>query len=85
MWDLIFFGRNPANPDATRKRDGFRQWLTAKFEANAPFEIVRLGTALPGYGNASQTYHVVDPLLKRKLRKLFKSYETCEGNRDAGL
>lgn len=41
-------------------------------EANAPFEIVRLGTALPAYGNASQTYHVVDPLLRRRLRRIFE-------------
>ena len=41
-------------------------------ELDVPFEIVRLGTALPGYGNASQTYHVVDPLLRRKLRRLFE-------------
>jgi phosphatidylinositol alpha-mannosyltransferase len=41
-------------------------------EANVPFEIVRVGRALPGYGNASQTYHVVDPLLRRKLRRIFE-------------
>ena len=41
-------------------------------EADAPFEIVRLGAAIPAYGNASQTYHVVDPLIRRKLRKAFE-------------
>ena len=41
-------------------------------EDGVPFEIVRVGAALPGYGNASQTYHVVDPLLRRKLRKIFQ-------------
>lgn len=38
VWDLVLFGRNPANPDATRKREGFRQWLTGKFAANVPFD-----------------------------------------------
>ena len=38
LWDLILFGRNPANPDATRKRDYFRQWLAGKFAANVPFD-----------------------------------------------
>ena len=41
-------------------------------EANVPFEIVRVGRALPGYGNASQTYHVVDPLLRSKLKRIFE-------------
>ncbi len=41
-------------------------------EANVPFEIVRVGRALPGYANASQTYHVVDPLLRRKLKQIFE-------------
>ncbi len=40
-------------------------------EADVPFEIVRVGAVLPGYGNASQTYHVIDPLLRRRLRKIF--------------
>ena len=41
-------------------------------EDDVPFEIVRVGAALPGYGNASQTYHVIDPLLRRRLRKIFR-------------
>ncbi len=40
-------------------------------EDDVPFEIVRVGAVLPGYGNASQTYHVIDPLLRRRLRKIF--------------
>jgi hypothetical protein len=31
VWDQVLFGRNPLNPEATRKRDGFRAWLTAQF------------------------------------------------------
>ena len=42
-------------------------------ERDAPFEIVRVGAALPAYGNASQTYHVVDPLLRRKLRRILEA------------
>lgn len=42
-------------------------------EADVPFEIVRVGAALPAYGNASQTYHVVDPFLRRRLRGIFTS------------
>lgn len=41
-------------------------------EADVPFEVVRVGAALPAYGNASQTYHVVDPLLRRKLRRILE-------------
>jgi phosphatidylinositol alpha-mannosyltransferase len=40
-----------------------------------PFAIERIGAAIPGYGNASQTYHVVDPLLRRRLRKLYERYQ----------
>jgi len=39
LWDLIFFGRNPPNPDATKKRDHFREWLASKFAANVPFDL----------------------------------------------
>jgi len=38
LWDLLLFSRNPPNSEATRKRDGFRQWLTAKFSANVPVD-----------------------------------------------
>src|SRR5438105_1397266 len=31
VWDIVLFGRNPANGDATRKRDGFKLWLAGKF------------------------------------------------------
>jgi hypothetical protein len=38
VWDLVLFGRHPANPDATRKRDGFKKWLTEQFARNEPYE-----------------------------------------------
>jgi hypothetical protein len=38
VWDLVLFGRNPANGDATRKRDGFKKWLTDKFAKNEPYD-----------------------------------------------
>ena len=37
-WDLVLFGRNPPNPDATRKRDPFVQWLTGQFARNEPYD-----------------------------------------------
>jgi hypothetical protein len=38
VWDLVFFGRNPPNGDATRKRDGFRKWLAEQFAKNVPYD-----------------------------------------------
>src|SRR5262245_26891039 len=38
VWDLAFFGRNPAGYDATRKRDGFKKWLTEKFAKTEPYD-----------------------------------------------
>ena len=38
VWDLVFFGRNPPNADAVRKRDGFRKWLAGRFAANVPYD-----------------------------------------------
>jgi hypothetical protein len=38
VWDLVLFGRNPPNPDATLKRDGFKKWLTEKFARNEPYD-----------------------------------------------
>ena len=36
VWDLNLFGRQPPNPDATRNRTLFRQWLNEKFAKNEP-------------------------------------------------
>lgn len=38
LWDLTVFGRNPPNPDATRNRTLFKNWLAEKFERNEPFD-----------------------------------------------
>lgn len=38
VWDLVLFGRNPANGDATRKRDAFRQWLAGQFARGVPYD-----------------------------------------------
>jgi hypothetical protein len=38
VWDLVLFGRNPPNGDATRKRDGFKKWLADKFAKNEPYD-----------------------------------------------
>jgi len=38
VWDLTLFGRNPPNPDATRNRAPFQQWLTEKFARNEPYD-----------------------------------------------
>ena len=38
VWDLVFFGRNPPNGDATRKRDGFKKWLAEQFAKNVPYD-----------------------------------------------
>jgi len=38
VWDLVFFGRKPGNPDATRKRDGFMDWLAEQFKKDVPYD-----------------------------------------------
>src|SRR5579862_8216925 len=38
VWDLVLFGRNPGNGDATRKRDGFKKWLSDKFAKNEAYD-----------------------------------------------
>ena len=38
VWDLVFFGRNPAGGDGLRRRDDFRKWLAGKFEKNVPYD-----------------------------------------------
>src|SRR5436305_4504830 len=42
VWDLVLFGRNPQNIAETRKRDGFKKWLSEQFAKNEPYDkIVR--------------------------------------------
>lgn len=38
VWDLVLFGRHPQNIDATRKRDGFKKWLTEQFAKNVSYD-----------------------------------------------
>lgn len=38
VWDLVFFGRNPSDPDITRKREVFQKWLTEQFAKNVPYD-----------------------------------------------
>jgi len=38
VWDVTFFGRNPPNGDATRKRDAFTKWLTKQFADNVKYD-----------------------------------------------
>lgn len=38
VWDLVLFGRNPSNGEATRKRESFKQWLTNQFAKDVPYD-----------------------------------------------
>ena len=38
VWDLVLFGRNPPNGDATRKRDAFKKWLTDNIARGVPYD-----------------------------------------------
>ena len=38
VWDLVLFGRNPGQGEATRKRDGFKKWLATQFEKDVPYD-----------------------------------------------
>jgi hypothetical protein len=38
VWDVVLFGRHPANGDATRKRDTFKAWLAKEFAAGVPYD-----------------------------------------------
>ncbi|MCE9567914.1 MAG: DUF1549 and DUF1553 domain-containing protein [Planctomycetes bacterium] len=38
VWDLVLFGRHPGNIDATRKRDGFKVWLTKQFADGVAYD-----------------------------------------------
>jgi len=57
VWDLVLFGRNPGNIDATRKRDGFKAWLAAQFDENAPYTRI-VADLLTGEKAGSELYHV---------------------------
>jgi hypothetical protein len=38
VWDLVLFGRNPAGFEDTRKRPGFKKWLTEQWAKNEPYD-----------------------------------------------
>jgi len=38
VWDLVLFGRNPAGYEDTRKRPGFKKWLTEQWAKNEPYD-----------------------------------------------
>ena len=38
VWNLVLFGRRPANLENDRKREGFKKWLTGQFEKNDPYD-----------------------------------------------
>ncbi len=38
VWDLVLFGRNPANFDQVRRRDSFRSWLADRWARNEPYD-----------------------------------------------
>jgi hypothetical protein len=38
VWDLVLFGRNPPNGDATRQRDDFKKWLNSRFAKDVPYD-----------------------------------------------
>ena len=37
-WDLLFFGRKPADQELTNRREGFQKWLKEKFATNEPYD-----------------------------------------------
>ncbi|HEX4611996.1 MAG TPA: DUF1549 domain-containing protein [Urbifossiella sp.] len=57
VWDLVLFGRNPGNIDATRKRDGFKDWLARQLNANVPYNRW-VGDLLAGEAAGSELFHV---------------------------
>jgi hypothetical protein len=38
IWDLSFFGRNPADRDLVNNRAGFQKWLADQFVKNVPYD-----------------------------------------------
>ncbi|MCI0683255.1 MAG: DUF1549 and DUF1553 domain-containing protein [Gemmataceae bacterium] len=56
VWDLVFFGRNPPNGDATRKRDGFRKWLAEQFAKEVSYDRWVRGLLLAEEGDTGLFY-----------------------------
>lgn len=57
VWDLVLFGRHPGNIDATRKRDGFREWLADKFAKNEPLDRIAR-SLITADEDGSELFHV---------------------------
>jgi hypothetical protein len=38
VWDLMLFGRSPPGYDATRRREGFKKWMTEQFAKGVPYD-----------------------------------------------
>lgn len=57
VWDLVLFGRRPGNIDATRKRDGFKKWLTEQFAKGVPHDKL-VAEILKGEQEGSELFHV---------------------------
>jgi hypothetical protein len=38
VWDLLFFGRHPADSELVNRREGFQKWLREKFAKNDPYD-----------------------------------------------
>ncbi|MBA4064968.1 MAG: hypothetical protein C0501_14900 [Isosphaera sp.] len=38
VWDLVLFGRQPANYDSVYRRPGFKDWLRKQFADNVPYD-----------------------------------------------
>jgi len=57
VWDLVLFGRHPGNIDATRKREGFKQWLAAQFAKNEPYDRI-VQKLLTAEEDGSQLFYV---------------------------
>ncbi len=57
VWDLVLFGRNPQNGEATRKRESFKNWLASQFAKNEPYDrwVRKL---LTGEEEGSELYYV---------------------------
>jgi hypothetical protein len=38
LWDLLFFGRHPADNELLNRREAFQKWLKEKFAKNEPYD-----------------------------------------------
>ena len=57
VWNLVLFGRRPANLENDRKREGFKKWLTSQFEKNVPYDQIMRELLLADQ-EGSETFYV---------------------------